>query len=247
MDYLKIPKDSLKLLLEKKKHFIGVNLFTIISTFLGSIGVLVTYITADIKDFGPISSQYVEIALVALIIMCFSSSILILIKNKYSHKQLYREIESLSLGPDEYRMIGLIQDTFLKYSNKYLVYYDTIWDCYLFPHYPINRNNENYANEVKLKEIISNELKVPIGSISVKYVSNQPIHSKYSQRISQNKNYHFIYYKILIDCFPKKLTNNNFSINGKRFCWKSLSELMNHKKTWLRNSDVMNFIESIPE
>ena len=47
-------------------------------------------------------------------------------------------------------------------SNKYLVYYDSKWDCKFFLNYKENINNESY-----IKEHLSSELKIPMDCINL--------------------------------------------------------------------------------
>ena len=48
--------------------------------------------------------------------------------------------------------IIVIKDTFNEFSNRFLVYNDTKWDCKFFLNYKENINNESY-----IKEHLSNE------------------------------------------------------------------------------------------
>ena len=85
-------------------------------------------------------------------------------------------------------LIIVIKDTFNDFSNKYLVYYDSKWDCKFFLNYKENINNESY-----IKEHLSSELKIPMDCINLKYVTSK-IHEKYSESDKMNKIYSHKFY-----------------------------------------------------
>lgn len=244
MKKLQINEDQLELLLEKRKKHIGGN--AIANTSLSiAITLLITYLTADYKDLFGIQGLIIEKFFVVIMIILFVAAVLLYVFDRYNHTRLLNEIIDLSTLKNEYRMIAIIKDTFNSYSNRFLVYHDTIWHCFLFPHFPIS-NNTIPPKEDEMTKFISNELKVPIKNISTTFICKQEEHIKFSLRNNEDKNYHFYYFSVKIDNINLKspILQDSFSIHKKAFVWKSISELRQDESTMSNNSDVINFVES---
>ena len=180
-------------------------------------------------------------------IICLFIAVYYLGFDRYNQNMLFDDIKELSTLKNEYRALAVIKDTFSKYPNRFLVYYDEIYHCYLCPHFPITKEEikDNFYSE-KILEYISNELRVSKKHLFVNSVRQQKEHVKYSLRENDNKNFLFYYCKVDISNFDKyqNIKNDSFIIQGKKFAWVSLAELRKDTNTMERNSDVVNYLES---
>lgn len=241
-----MQEQQLELLLEKRKKYIGQRAIAT-SNFSIAFTLLLADLTATFHDiivFGvQIKGNNIRAFSVFIMLVCFLLALYRLFFRKYSHRELLKEIKELSIIKKEYRSIAVIQDSFNVYSHRFLVYYDTIWHCWLCPHFPTKDTVLPTIDEIKKN--VSNELNIAVKHISVTYVCDQDEHLKRSLRINEDKMYHFFYFKVVIDFNPKwAVTNDTFKIHDKEFAWKSISELRNDNTTMTSNSDVVNFLES---
>ena len=133
--------------------------------------------------------------------------------------------------------IIVIKDTFNEFSNRFLVYNDTKWDCKFFLNYKENINNESY-----IKEHLSNELKIPGDCINLKYVTSK-IHEKYSESDKMNKIYSHKFYLADIVDFSEILKNDVFEIDGRTYYWMSMSELESDQNVLKKNNDIVSYVK----
>ncbi len=84
-----------------------------------------------------------------------------------------------------------IKDTFNHFSNRYLLYYDKVWECWFFFSFKtVETENENFVNQR-----LSNMLKVNKETIQIKYVSDR-LQPKYSERDHIHKIYQHSLYTV---------------------------------------------------
>lgn len=133
--------------------------------------------------------------------------------------------------------IIVIKDTFNEFSNRFLVYNDTKWDCKFFLNYKENNNNESY-----IKEHLSNELNIPGDCINLKYVTSK-IHEKYSESDKMNKIYSHKFYLADIVDFSEILKKDVFEIDGRTYYWMSMSELESDQNVLKKNSDIVSYVK----
>lgn len=232
-----VDEKDLKLLLEEKKNFIGKEVA--IDSIISAFSFLLSSVFAEYKSYFGISGKvFKSICVIAGLI--FSGIVIMKIiknqKNRYTHKDLLKDINSLNKITHEHS-IAVIKDTFNEFSNRYLVYKDTAWDCYLFPNYKTNDNNENY-----IKEHLSNELKLNINDIQLKYKCKNISH-KLSQRDKRHKYYDHKFYLTEIYNFNNTMKKDEFEIDGKKYFWKTIYELELDKNVQEKNLDILNQVK----
>lgn len=244
LDKLVISKDRLALLFEKNKKYIGTNILVSGEISIG-LSTTTTVFVSEFKDILFIPSEFIKAIYIIVSIIMFALAIHTLWKNKITHETLLNKVIELSEVENEYRAIIVLRDEFNPYSNKYLVYYDTVWNCYLCLHYSYNPNNEETESDNAILKRVSNELCIKPELLSVISICKKDS-CKHSYRTNETKFYHFHYYSTTInsDNTPDLMKQDEFEINEKKYYWKSIDELRNHKNTWERNSDVINFLEA---
>lgn len=237
---LLINECELKLLLEKKRNFIG-NKVTF-DTIIAGISFLLSAITATYDDIFNCKNS----GLVIKTIFCFIGIIYLLKiiydivqahNNKYNHEFLLKDIEGLNMIQHNHSLVA-IRNTFDNTTDKFLVYYDERWDCKLFPNY----KTVDSDNESSLIDYISADLGCDKRKISCKYITSR-IQEKYSYSHNENRTYHHRLYEISISHFPEKITYNDFSINGRHYYWMSIPEMENDTNIMKKNKEVVDFIK----
>jgi hypothetical protein len=250
MDYL-ISKERLELLLEKEKENIGKK-WNGLQQISVAFSIFITLIVSDCKDiFGITGKQWWSILCFVCLAM-FVWGILLLIltrKKKLTPTILTEKIISISELLNEPRYIIIIQNDYEEFPNKYLVYTDPVWKCYLCIHYPFNSNDDEETRLNKIKRNISRDLHIEINMIeNINYIFQRDS-NKYSYRVKKNKLYFFYFYHIKLNLSSNSGENikNDFTIDGKEYSWKSINELEQDPNTQDRNSDVIKFLKEFQD
>ena len=221
----------------KKKQFIGKTVA--IDSVISSVSFLISVILATYNSFFGIQGVVFKTIFVIMGIGFTIKSLYDIYKNhknNYSYEDLLNDINKLNEISHNHSII-VFKDTFNEFSNKYLVYNDTKWDCTFFLNYKENINNESY-----IKEHLSNELKIPVDCINLKYVTSK-IHEKYSESDKMNKIYSHKFYLADIVDFSEIMKKDVFEIDGRTYYWMSMSELESDQNVLKKNSDIISYIK----
>jgi predicted DNA-binding protein len=133
--------------------------------------------------------------------------------------------------------IVAIKDTFNEYPNRFLLYYDARWKCYLFPNFKDNADNESF-----IKEGISNKLKVKADGIDMMFLTRKR-QQKYSESHKENRTYLHSVYKATIKKFPTAERTDEFEVDGVKYRWMSIPEMESDDRIQKVNSDVVQLVK----
>lgn len=161
-----------------------------------------------------------------------------MIKNNITQENLLDEINNLDEITHRHSIIA-IKNTFDKFSNKFLTYYDKRWDCDFFINYKSVENMETV-----IKEKLSNEFKINKDKILVEFKGNA-IQRKYSMSDQINKIYDHSFYLVTILEFNDIEKNNTFTLDTTQYTWLSIHEMKENQNTVSKNLDVINKIDEL--
>lgn len=134
-----------------------------------------------------------------------------------------------------------IRDTFNKYPNRFLLYYDARWDCRFFPNYRTKQmESENVEN---IRRHLSSELKVDADAISVDF-REERIQRKFSVSDNVMKCYAHRVYSAALPV-SGALQADDFVIDGKHFYWMSVNDMLQDKAIQKKNLDVVSFVNDV--
>ncbi len=226
-----IESRDLKLLLESRKGHIGGSLRAELLNTAGAVGLLA-------------SAYQLDDGALRLALLAYGSGLLLLnlwgvhktLRDKYTHEELLKEVQSLDLTPRKYSLVA-IKDTFRKYPNRFLLYYDKGWECPFL----LNYKTRSSGNEEAILEALSHELKVSVSEISMKRLSRQT-YQKFSSEDGVEKNYEHSLYLVEIANFPEALKADSFSIDGKDFIWMSVEDMKRDPRIQEKNLDVVSLL-----
>lgn len=236
-----IDEKDLKLLLEKKREQIGNKpgwelFLTGLLFFLPIIG---TDFKKDIWIIDGIVYKTVCIIIgIILTIIGLIRMIKNLVKKKYNHNILFNDIVKLEKPVKKYSLVA-IKNTFAKFANKFLLYYDEQWDCKFF----INFSTLATGNDKNIIEKLSNMLNIDKSLIETEYITKQ-VQVKYSTESETMNTYEHIVYKAVISEFTSTLKKKEFEIDGKKFYWMTIQEMEKDLRISEVNSDVVALIKS---
>lgn len=239
-DLLKILVDDTKLnlLLEKKKQFIGNKV--VWDSVLSSLSFLVSVFFASYDDIFFVSGYVLKTVFVLLGLFFSGKSIFDVWcskKNSYTHNDLFKDINKLNEITHNHSIIAM-KDSFNEFPNRFLLYYDSRWSCYLFMNFKENINNESF-----IISGISNKLKVKSDDITVKYIAQQ-IHEKYSESHKENRIYCHRLFTVQISGWPDIIRSDHFTIDGVNYQWMSISEMEQDSRIMHVNNDVVQFVKN---
>ena len=236
MDLL-LEENSLRLLLEQKRRYIGRKELGIPDIIAG-ITTFISAYTAACKDYGFVSGNWIkhvlEIAGVGLVVW----GIYAMIKNQkdnYSAEDLYQDMKQMNVIQHQFSIV-VLKDTFHKFPNHYLLYYDERWNCRFFFNYKTQDNDEdNILNR------LSNELHIKRDALSIQYCSSV-IQRKYSVSHDEDRTYNHRLYRVDVKKYPELLKKTEFEIDGRKFYWMTLDEMEQDKDIQEKNLDVVHYI-----
>lgn len=241
-----LDESELKLVLEKYRDNI-----TDKRNWLDNIGtagsLFLTIISSDFKDLWIIKSEFIQYTVWLITAFFLIKGIITFVKNQkntFNKDILFEKISEKSEVELVPFSIIIIKDTFNHHSNKYLVYDDGRWNCKLFLNYYM-QSADGEAEKNNQLDFVSSQLKIDKQWLNIRFlfVKNS---TKYSPTANKNKSYDFYYYYVTIDqnAFSTRMRQTEFEIDGKRFRWMSMDELMNDKATIKRNNDVLRVIKN---
>lgn len=140
-------------------------------------------------------------------------------------------------GKTHNHSIVAVKNTFEEFPNKFLLYEDTRWDCKLFINYKENINNESY-----IVNHISNELKIPVQDITIKYLA-QEVGEKFSESHKEQRVYLHRLYQVEINNIPDRMKKDSFSIEGVNYHWESIHDMEQDGRITEVNSDIVNLVK----
>lgn len=235
---LLIDKTQLELLLEKKKGNFKRN-FDWAGTIFAGITFIISAIFAEYPDKLSIPGIVFKTISILLGAAFTIWGIIMLIKcvtNKYSHIDLLNDIGNLNETQHLFSIVA-VKDTFNKFPNRFLLYYDERWNCKFFFSF---RTVDDDVTNIKIR--LSHELNIPENKIDTKYVANR-IDRKFSVSDQVVKTYNHSLYLATISEFTEILKQDQFVIDGKHFFWMTIPEMERDPEIQKKNLDVVHFVQ----
>lgn len=238
-----IDSDRLKLILSNHKDDIGNNIGNGIGLVVTAIAYAIPMMMADFSKW-KIFGLILQVVLVFIGIAIFvygMNEIIKAVKCPFNKDVLYNEIEEANLMKEHPHSIVLIKDTFKANSNRFLVYYDSRWECRLFPNYATITGDFS-KDEKNIVKHLQMELKIPEDKMESVFEFER-VHEKYSPTSNENKCYRHRFYRFIINEFTDITMQDEFEIDGKKYFWMSIAEMEADKKIMERNKDVVGFVK----
>lgn len=231
-----IKSTELKLLLTERKDCIGIPKRESIELLCSGLSLLIVDAIYGFRLDGKISVVFKSILLFISLYFIVMGIINTLkaFRTNYNSGKLYEEIENLSFPVSKYSLIA-IKDTFNEYPKRFLLYYDTRWDCYLFLNYKTPEDSNILIQK------ISNTLEIAIKNISIDYKVAET-HTKYSVSNEKIKTYEHKLYQANITEFTNILKQDEFVIAGKQFKWFSIEEMFSDTNIQNKNAGIVDFV-----
>lgn len=235
-----IANNDLKLLLEQKRGFIGKRLSwdLVVTGLLFALPLIPTTFN-DLWGIPGNVYKWVLISIGFAIILTGIIQMAVAEKKKYTADDLYNDIVELEPPAKRFSLVA-IKDTFQKYPNRYLLYYDQKWDCKFFPNFKSMEDEEE--NKANIIGKISVMLNVPADRLSAEFKA-QAIQRKFAPADNAINIYDHKLYEITISSFPKELKQSSFTIEGKQFYWLTINDMLKDRRIYEMNLSVVSFVK----
>ncbi|MCB6991784.1 hypothetical protein LI187_15040 [bacterium 210820-DFI.6.38] len=236
---LLIDKIKLQLLLEKKRDYIRHPLEGI-DILITAVIYIVSLLCSDFKPISNISSDRISTiawGIAVLLVIYGSFKLWKSWKYKYDHEHLFHDIENLDEVLHRFSIVA-VKDTFNQFSNRFLLHYDSNWNCWFFFSFPTNPEQ----NEESIIQRLSNQLKLPASTIRLHYITDR-LQPKFSVKDNINKVYQHSLYQAWISDFLENMQKTEFTIEGVNFKWMTIEEMEKDDSIMKINHDVVSFIK----
>lgn len=147
---------------------------------------------------------------------------------------------------DDHRGIFFYHSQDAADTDRILVYYDVVWECYLLPHVSVQAWDLNDVSaEGPLSLYASRLISVPAAQVTVTPLRNLAMRStKFSEFYKREKRYTFEFLHVFVrEPIRRDMTCASFLSGGREYRWLSIPELLNDQNTAARNSDVLHHLE----
>lgn len=155
----------------------------------------------------------------------------------YNHEILWKEIKSMDQIKHKFSLIA-VKDTFCEYSNRFLVYWDARWECWLLLNFRTPDNNEVEV----LARRTAETLHVPVAKTKLQWEDVQ-VYTKFSVSDRIRKVYEHNLYIAKITSWTETLKQRQFVLDGVEYKWMTLREMKNDSNIMKKNRDVVAMLE----
>lgn len=159
---------------------------------------------------------------------------------KYNPEKMMKDIINLDQTAYHHSIV-VFQDTFLSFPNRYLVYWDKRWQCWLFLNYPTQQDEEKNVENIRDK--ISRALKIDSSHILLERKC-QRLQQKYSESHQEERHYDHVFYKGKITAFPEQMKADVFDIGGVSYRWMTMADMKANPDIRKKNLDVVEVVET---
>lgn len=159
---------------------------------------------------------------------------------KYNPEKMMKDIINLDQTAYHHSIV-VFQDTFLSFPNRYLVYWDKRWQCWLFLNYPTQQDEEKNVENIRDK--ISRALKIDSSHILLERTC-QKLQQKYSESHQEERYYDHVFYKGKITTFPELMKSDSFDIDGVSYRWMTMADMKTNPDIRKKNLDVVEVVET---
>ena len=227
---LGIREENLQDLLFRRKKHIKTRI-PVIETVAFAASLSITLLLSDF----PAASVKVKVLVSVLSIVYTAAYVLTLYGSNYSLDAFYQDICSVAEKERRFSII-LLRDTSGLFPASYLLRYDRLWKCWLFPYVRTSSDNDRQSVSDYIKSVFK------IQDLNIKQVTEQDF-TKHSVSANMQKTYRHTFYLAEFDSAKTPANRKSFSVCGDKYRWFTVSQMKDSKRIAERNSDVIRYVE----
>lgn len=238
---MNIDEDKLKLYLNTRKNFIEFKRFSGIAEIVSGLSMFITLICSNFDSISLNTTMllcigfFISLAILLLGILKFVSSI----KNYYTIDLCFKEISSLDDTKKRVQYVIIVKDTV---SGKYLLIYNTPWQCYLFHSFSSDMIiSSTHSIEQMLLDTCIKTLEIKNQKLKIKHIGTL---NSYKINVGEKcfMNYEFKFY--LVSGITLQNSKKRLKINGNKFKWMSIDKMYANKQMMKKNWDVIDYVNN---
>lgn len=234
---MEINDNSLHDLLQSRKKYIGGSWITGLFQFISGISFCMSL---NSSEFSPWIKFFLYITAVFAILVSAVQIWNNIGKKSCNYEKLYNDIKKLSVAESQYSLVAIKNDFEGDYANKVLLkYYKEGWKTFMFLSYRTASEND----ESNVIARVAATLKIARDQLEIKFLTEVPDQPKPSPDLNIIRSYHHKYYQVFINSFPETLKKPEFIIDGIKYKWMTLEEMLEDRQINRNNIDVLNVFE----
>lgn len=159
------------------------------------------------------------------------------VRHRFTAEILYKEIAGMKMISSS---IVAIRQPGVPDSNKYLLYYDSGWDCWFFP----NRHSTPNIQDDKrdLGNFLNVEFKIPMQDCELTMRGTEES-TKYSTAHDEERHYLYRIYLGDVQTLPEHWAlDGEFEVGGHRCKWMTIAEMLADERIHDVNYDVVTAV-----
>lgn len=121
-------------------------------------------------------------------------------------------------------------------DNKYLQKYVDSWNCWLFPYFRTEHEDNKSNVDSKVSELFGKK-------ICTNFL-RKAVHCKFSQKDSRYKAYNHMLYEYKPTELPDNMKIDTFEIDGTKYKWMTIEEMVADERIFEVNSDIIGFVKT---
>lgn len=206
-----------------------------------TIAILALYVTSQNKD-NPYSIEITDWRMAGLKVPSWARIDRIVSIDEWrmsskigalSHRDLLKILQLVQeINTNTYHDFSLV--AIRRGDGKFLLRYDAVWECWLFPYF---RTSDN--NKANIDQQISENLCL---DINTDYVTVGE-HCKYSVKDEVYKRYKHKLYKVQLTNVPNRMNAGLFEMAEIRYRWMSIDEMEGDSEIMSKNGEVVAFVK----
>ena len=217
--------------------------------WIAPLGLLVTLVSTSLVSdfsnrFGLKAAQWQTLAYVSIF-----ACLIWLSRAAYSSfkvptlEQVMSRIYDKSLTRVRSRAVLFLKARDQSGVQRFLVYYDELWQCYFCPH--VHMPDDTPQLEADITTVVTNTLSVDPRSLHLSYIDRGDLQSTKKSAATQEMTYYYFYfYHAKIDFpFDESFSSLKFTLQNMTYRWVTIDEVMSHKITLERNAEVYRHIK----
>lgn len=234
---LLLDENDVKYVLERNRDYIGRKVLFGFDSLIAGIGFGLTVIASDFPKSHILKYSLILLSLVYL--LWGMRNIFLYYQGKPFNKDiLFQQLEDINQMEKHPHSIILIKDDFNKNPNRFLLYYDSRWECKLFVNFHTLENSED-DNIKNIKSHVQAELKTAPQDCAYLF---DKVHSKYSASAKREKYYHHKFYRLVLSD-NDVIHQDNFTMDGKNYFWMSIAQMESDENIMAKNKDIVGFVK----
>lgn len=124
----------------------------------------------------------------------------------------------------------------IRSENKFLQRYNESWSSWLFPFFRTDKEDNKSHIDAQISKMFGEKLYTTF--------LKSAVHCKFSQKDLHYKVYNHMLYEYKPQCLPNHMNSEYFEIDGEKYKWMTIEEMIMDDRIAEVNSDIISFVKT---